>query len=117
MKKITLALLLTLMSFTTQAGIIAIDVESYHRTDMDFMFIIKNKSYDKVVLDCQGFINALNLYSTRGHDIFTIPGYGQCMAIHNEIIKNIRVKKDSCVAINDEVGEILVLDSKCPQAK
>ncbi|MEH0862032.1 hypothetical protein [Halobacteriovorax sp. DPLXC-1] len=114
MKKILLALTLGLMAWTASAGITTIDVESYHRTDMDFMFLIKNKKYDKIVLDCQGFINGLNLYSTRGHDIFTLPGYGHCMAIHNEIIKNIKAKKSSCLAINDSEGKVLVLDSKCP---
>lgn len=114
MKRIVLALTLGLMAWTASAGIVTIDVESYHRTDMDFMFLIKNKKYDKIVLDCQGFINGLNLYSTRGHDIFTLPGYGHCMALHNEIIKNIKAKKDSCIAINDTEGQVLVLDSKCP---
>lgn len=113
MKKITLALIVTVLSWSAQAQILKIDVESYLRTDMDFMFSIKNKAYDKIILDCQGFINGLNLYSSRGHDIFTIPGYGECIAIHETIVKNIENKKKSCLAINDEQGAIVVLDREC----
>ncbi|MFG1500825.1 hypothetical protein ABMA70_11525 [Halobacteriovorax sp. XZX-3] len=117
MNKIILATLLSMLSWSAFSAVKTIDVEAYFKTDMDFMFSIKNKNYDKVILDCQGFINGLNLYSTRGHDIFTLPGYGHCMAIHNEIIKNINDEKSSCLVLNDKEGQILVLDSKCPEQK
>ncbi|EPZ49798.1 hypothetical protein M902_0454 [Bacteriovorax sp. BAL6_X] len=117
MNKIILALILTILSWSALAGVKTIEVEAYFKTDMDFMFSIKNKRYDKVILDCQGFINGLNLYSSRGHDIFTLPGYGHCMAIHNEIIKNIKNEKKSCLVLNDKEGQIVVLDNKCPEQK
>jgi hypothetical protein len=80
---------------------------------MDYMFLIKSEGYDKVILDCQSFINGLNLFKNDEKKVFTLPSYGHCISIHKQILTNVKEESPSCIKINSELGEIAVINESC----
>ncbi len=90
-----------------------IDVEKYLSTDMDFIFEIENEYFDKVKLDCQGFINGVYMKHHNGHEQTLVLDIGECEDIHRKIVTNIRNSKSSCLFVDLERRKYSLTSQKC----
>ena len=43
-------------------------VEDYFKTNFDYMYEIKTAKYDKIILDCQGFIMGMSFYANNNSE-------------------------------------------------
>jgi hypothetical protein len=108
--KMTLLLLLSAQVF---AAPVKVDVEEYLPTNLDFMFIIKNKSFKKIVLDCQSFINGVNFLSHDDQKEIFMLDYGQCEDIHTQIYQAKKETGKACLMLEFEMGIYKVTNQAC----
>lgn len=91
-----------LFSATTSfAGSTKVLMLDYVGTDMDRMFEIKTSQYDKVILDCQSFIQGMTFYN-KGEVVhnFYIDSY-ECEGAHDYL----QSAKDQNIAICFEIED------------
>ncbi len=69
---------------------------------MDFIFIIENNYFERVTLDCQGFINGVYLKHHNGSEQTLVLDIGECEDIHRKIITNLRNDSPSCLFVDLE---------------
>lgn len=97
--KLFLVLLITTASFGQS---VKIDVQEYLQTDMEFIFEIKSSDYKKVIVDCQGFINNVNIELENGYKDILVLDIGECEDIHEKIVTNLSKEDSSCLKIDFE---------------
>lgn len=95
MRKLIITMLLSLTSVFAYD----IQIENYYRTNMDYIFVIEDHNYERITLDCQGFINNVKIEQLNGTVDFFQLGYGECGEIHNQIMKNIANKLPVCLQL------------------
>lgn len=109
----TIGLMTLLFSLSTLAQVQSIQVEEYLSTDMDFIFEISNKNYEKVVLDCQGFINGVNLYDHHGRHDLLILDIGECEDIHVQIVQGLEKEAPVCLKVDLDRRAYQVTEDYC----
>jgi hypothetical protein len=100
MRKLIGLLVFMGLSISVSASTLDIQVENYLETDFDFMFEIQNKNFDKVVLDCQSFINGVNLYGEGGEHAVLVLDIGECEDIHFSIIEGMQNDSPVCLSLD-----------------
>jgi len=112
MRKLIGLLLLTL-SISINASTLDIQVEDYLETDFDFMFEIENKNFNKVVLDCQSFINGVNLYGDKDEHAVLVLDIGECEDIHFAIIEGMKNSSPVCLSLDFDNRAYKVSEDFC----
>ncbi len=105
-------LLLMATSLSTFADTAEINVEDYLSTDMEFIFEIQNHAYSKVILDCQGFINNVNIQYTDGSSQLMVLDIGECEDIHSQIVTGLEKESGACLKLDFDRRAYRV-DSTC----
>jgi len=106
--------LLTLLFVSlTQASTLDVQVENYINTDFDYMFEIKNKNFKKVVLDCQSFINGVNLYGDQDEHAVLVLDIGECEHIHFSIIEAMEKESPVCLSLDFDNRAYQVKEDFC----
>ena len=95
-----IGLLLFVFTLSTHASTLDIQVEDYLDTDFDFMFEIQNKNFERVILDCQSFINGVNLYNEDGDHAVLVLDIGECEDIHFAIVDGIKNDGPVCLSLD-----------------
>jgi hypothetical protein len=76
------------VAMSAKAEMIArMPVIDYVKTDFDYMYEIKTDKYQKIILDCQGFIMGMNFYSV------------------NQLERKIVMDEELCQEVNSYLGD------------
>lgn len=102
MSKLIKLLVLVFISTMSLAQSVKIEIEEYLQTDFEFIFEIKNQNFKKVVVDCQGFINNVNIELENGHKDILVLDVFECEEIHEMIVTNLSEKDSACLKIDFE---------------
>lgn len=105
-------LLLMASSLSIFAQTAKVNVEDYLSTDMEFIFEIQSHEYNKVILDCQGFINNVNLEFQDGSKQLMVLDIGECEDIHSKIVTGLQKDAGACLKLDFDRRAYRV-DSSC----
>ena len=113
MRKI-IGLIMTILSAQVIcASPLHIQVEEYLPTDMDFIFEISNENFDKVTLDCQGFINSVGLQGHNGEKEMMVLDIGECEDIHAGIVRGLQNDRPVCLSLDLDYRAYRVSEQEC----
>ncbi len=90
-----------------------IDVEEFKRTDMEYIFEIVNRDFEKVTVDCQGFINMVALEHYSGDKENLILDVTECEDILFKIYENTLENIPSCLMTNLDQRRYSVTSKHC----
>lgn len=93
-------LFLLFLSANLYAQTFYIDIEEFNRTQMEFVMEIVDRDYERVMLDCQGFINMVSIEHYDGRRNNLVLDIGECPQIFRSIQKNINNNLPSCLETN-----------------
>lgn len=95
-------LLMLLVSFPLTAGVLKVS-RMKNEPSMDRSFILKTQLDDKVLLDCQSFLQGIYIGPRNGGAFFMMEP-DECEALHNNIRGSLRKFKKHCIEIEDAVN-------------
>lgn len=77
-------------------------MKDYVKTKMDYMFEIKTNKYEKVILDCQSFIQGLSFYNNKkvAHFFYLEPQ--DCQDLHLSLKDSKENKVPVCFEISED---------------
>jgi hypothetical protein len=78
-------------------------------------FEILTPKYDKVILDCQSFINGMTFYNDKKivHEIKMV-NYSDCSNVYNFIYQSKQEKKSICMEIEEESNTLNLSNDEAP---
>lgn len=79
-----------------------IEVTDYVGTEMDFMFQLKNDQYDRLILDCQSFVNNLRFENDKKVQRTIYLDNSYCTYYHLELMKIRKQDKKICLEVDSE---------------
>lgn len=95
-------LLMLLVSFPLTADVLKVS-RMKNEPSMDRSFILKTQLDDKVLLDCQSFLQGIYIGPRNGGAFFMMEP-DECEALHNNIRGSLRKFKKHCIEIEDSVN-------------
>ena len=95
-------LLILLVSFPLMAEVLMVS-RMKNEASMDRSFILKTQLEDKVLLDCQSFLQGIYIGPRDGGAFFMMEPH-ECEALHNKIRGSLRKFKKHCIDIVDAVN-------------
>lgn len=95
-------LLMLLVSFPLTADVLTVSRMKIEPS-MDRSFILKTQLDDKVLLDCQSFLQGIYI-GPRNGGAFYMMEPDECEALHNNIRGSLRKFKKHCIEIEDSVN-------------
>lgn len=96
------ALLVLLLSFPLMADVLTVSGMK-KEPSMDRSFFLKTQLQDKVLLDCQSFLQGIYIGPRDGGAFFMMEPH-ECEALHNNIRGSLRKFKKHCIEIEDAVS-------------
>ncbi len=104
-----LIILCTLLTATTtiNAGTLEKTLEKtlmkdYLKTKMDYMFEVKTNKYEKVILDCQSFIQGISFYNNKKVAHFFYLDPQDCQDLHFSLKDSKENKVPVCFEISED---------------
>ena len=95
-------LLMLLVSLPLMADVLTVSGMK-NEPSMDRSFILKTQLQDKVLLDCQSFLQGIYIGPRDGGAFFMMEPH-ECEALHNNIRSSLRKWKKHCIDIEDAVN-------------
>lgn len=95
-------LLMLLVSLPLMADVLKVSGMK-NEPSMDRSFILKTQLEDKVLLDCQSFLQGIYIGPRDGGAFFMMEP-DECEALHNNIRGSLRKLKKHCIDIEDAVN-------------
>lgn len=89
-----------LMTSSAFASSVKISVDEYLPTNFEFIFKIKSEKFSNVKVDCQGFINNVEVQFLNGDKDILVLDIGECEDIHGKIITSLQENDDACLMID-----------------
>jgi hypothetical protein len=86
--------------------------------DMYAAFEITTPKYEKVILDCQSFINGMTFYNNKKTEReIKMVDYGTCEDVYDFISQSIQDKKSVCMEIGEEKNTLSLSNDEAAECQ
>lgn len=82
-------------------------VNDYLRTDLDFVYEVKTDKYDKILLDCQGFVKGMRFYYNNQEERLVYMDEDLCEEVNQFLQTSKDSKQPVCLELNADENSIV----------
>lgn len=107
MKKLIVFIGLLVGNICLAENVAYLPVKDYLPTNLDYVYELKVDKYDKVVLDCLGFIKGMNFYVGKKIDRNITMDEDMCIEIHEFLKSSKETRVPICLELNLDENSIV----------
>lgn len=106
--KTLLGLFLIALTIPTYADVIKVS-EMIPDGTLERSFVYKTNLREKVVLDCQSFIQGLRIGEYESANVFML-GPEECEELQNRVFESLQTNHNHCIDVTDDINDDYICD-------